>query len=100
MRNWTIKPGTLLVLIGLLTVILLVLVLPQVDLLDTAFQRGTSPVTVHSEATAAPIVLKAGVAANSLVSVRSWEALKVESAHPSGSAAPNFLPILLRSIRC
>jgi hypothetical protein len=98
MRNWTIKPSALLVLIGLFTVILLVLVLPQVDLLDTAFQRGTSPVTLHSQATATPIVLTASVAANSLVSVRSGEA-QLEVVHPAGSAAPNFLPILLRSIR-
>jgi hypothetical protein len=99
MRNWTIKSGALLVLLGLLTVILLVLVLPQVDLLDTAFQLGTSPVTVHSQATAGPVVSTANVAANSLVFIGNGHA-QVESAHPTGSAAPNFLPILLRSIRC
>jgi len=99
MGNWTIKPGALFVLIGLLTVILLVLVLPQVDLLDTAFQRGTSPVTVHNQATSSPIVIPASFAANSLVSVGN-RGMQIETAHPAGSAAPNFLPILLRSIRC
>jgi hypothetical protein len=35
-------------------VIVLVLVLPQVDLLDTAFQRGTAPIVVHSQGTTKP----------------------------------------------
>jgi hypothetical protein len=99
MRNWTIKPGALFILFGLLSVILLILVLPQVDLLDTAFQRDSSPVTIHSQATAAPVVLTATVAATSLVSVQTWESYP-QDAHPSGSAVANFRPILLGSLRC
>jgi hypothetical protein len=32
----------------------LVLVLPQVDLLDTAFQRGTAPIAIHAQGTGRP----------------------------------------------
>jgi hypothetical protein len=99
MRNWTIRPGGLFILLGLLSVILLILVLPQVDLLDTAFQRDSAPTTIHSQATAARIILTANVAANSLASVQQWEA-HPQRAIPSGSAVANFRPILLCSIRC
>jgi hypothetical protein len=99
MRNWTIRPGALYILIGLLSLIVLILVLPQVDLLDTAFQRDSAPTSIHSQATAAPILLTASVTANSLVSVNNWEA-HTQHAIPSGSAVPNFRPILLCSIRC
>ena len=99
MRNWTIKPGALFVLLGLLSVVVLILVLPQVDLLDTAFQRESAPVSLHSQATTAPIVVTASVAATSLVSLHYWESRR-EDAHPTGSAAPNFRSILLCSIRC
>lgn len=40
-----------------LSVITLVLVLPQVDLLDTAFQNDSEPLAVHALAVAAPLVL-------------------------------------------
>ena len=99
MRNWTIRPHALFILLGLLSVILLILVLPQVDLLDTAFQRDSAPTTIHSQATSAPILLTATVAANSLVSVHHWEA-HTQHVVPTGSAVPNFRPILLCSIRC
>jgi hypothetical protein len=54
MHHWTIIRLSALVLLGVLTVIVLVLVLPQVDLLDTAFHSGTAPIAVHARATAKP----------------------------------------------
>lgn len=54
MGEWTINRGSVILLLGVLTVIVLVLVLPQVDLLDAAFHRGTAPVVIHSQGTAKP----------------------------------------------
>ena len=48
MGRWMIKPSSVIVLCSVLLIILFVQVLPQVDLLDTAFQRGTAPVVVHA----------------------------------------------------
>ena len=48
MGCWTLKPVGLSVLFGLLFIFVLILVLPQVDLLDTAFHRDTTPSAVHS----------------------------------------------------
>src|SRR6476660_8014204 len=56
MRHWTICRPSVLVLLGVLTVIVLVLVLPQVDLLDTAFHNGTAPIAVHARGTAKPVL--------------------------------------------
>jgi hypothetical protein len=54
MRQWTICRQSVFVLLGVLIVIVLVLVLPQVDLLDTAFHRGTAPIVVHAQGTSKP----------------------------------------------
>lgn len=54
MPHWAISWQSVLLLLGVLAVIVLVLVLPQVDLLDTAFQRGTAPIVVHSQGTTKP----------------------------------------------
>ncbi len=52
--HWTITSRSVILLLGVLLVIFLVLILPQVDLLDTAFHLGTAPIVVHSIATARP----------------------------------------------
>ena len=54
--HWTIKRGPVFLLCCVLLVILLVQILPQVDLLDTAFQRGTAPLVIHSQSTARPLL--------------------------------------------
>jgi hypothetical protein len=54
MRHWTINRQSVILLLGVLTVIVLVLVLPQVDLLDTAFHNGTAPIVIHALVTAKP----------------------------------------------
>src|SRR5215831_3361925 len=54
MRHWTVRRLSVCLLLGVLTVIVLVLVLPQVDLLDTAFQGGTAPIAAHARGTSKP----------------------------------------------
>ncbi|MGC2449867.1 MAG: hypothetical protein WA477_19625 [Candidatus Sulfotelmatobacter sp.] len=54
MGQWTIDRRSVVLLMGVLIVIALVLVLPQVDLLDTAFHLGTAPILIHSQGTAKP----------------------------------------------
>lgn len=53
--QWTIKRGPVVLLCCALLVILLVQVLPQVDLLDTAFHLGTAPIVIHSQSVAPPV---------------------------------------------
>jgi hypothetical protein len=47
-NSFRIKAPALVLLLGLLAVITLILVLPDVDLLDTAFQRNTSLVALRA----------------------------------------------------
>jgi hypothetical protein len=54
-KKWNANPSTLFILGGLLVIIFLILVLPQVDLLDTAFHRGSSPVALKARFTSAPV---------------------------------------------
>ena len=54
MGQWKIDRRSVILLMGVLIVITLVLVLPQVDLLDTAFHLGTAPILIHSQGTAKP----------------------------------------------
>jgi len=54
MDPWTINDRSVILLAGALIVIVLVLVLPQVDLLDTAFHLGTAPILVHAQGTTKP----------------------------------------------
>jgi len=44
-------------LVATLTIIVLVHVLPQVDLLDTAFHGNTAPLVVHALGTVAPLLM-------------------------------------------
>ena len=61
MGSFSLKPAALTLLLGLLAVIALVLVLPQVDLDDFAFPRGTSPFVARARVTFAPLVLILGL---------------------------------------
>jgi hypothetical protein len=99
MSRWNVKASTLLILGCVVFLMLLIVVLPDVDLPDTAFHRGTAPVVVHAQATAAP----AAVTVASVFQLPDAE----QAARPSyysrslsASPDPNFRPILLRSIRC
>jgi len=78
MGAWGIRPLGLWILMGVLLAILLVQALPQVNLLDTAFQRNSAPVVVHSHATAAPVWATAG-STNDIISRQglgcAWQGL-------------------------
>jgi len=85
--------------VSMLFLVVLILVLPPVEPPDTAFDRGTAPVDVHSRGTSAP----------GLLSVSAVVPLSF-SAHPaSRHREPSlvfarttsvFLPLLHRSLRC
>lgn len=97
--RWTINRSCLFVLMTLLFLIMLILVLPDVELPDTAFHGGTTPVDVHSRATSAPGLLSVGTTSpfsfpNHTASRRREHSLVF--AHVTSS----FLPLLHRSLRC
>jgi hypothetical protein len=54
-KKWNANPLSVVILAGMLVIIFLILVLPQVDLLDTAFHRGSSPVALKARFTAPPV---------------------------------------------
>ncbi|HLZ42987.1 MAG TPA: hypothetical protein VKQ11_18615 [Candidatus Sulfotelmatobacter sp.] len=99
MSQWNVKASTLLVLGVLAFLMLVILVLPDVDLLDTAFHRGTAPVVVHASANSAPAPLMAASLLPLHGIVQYASALRMLSEFDL-TLEPNFRPILLRSIRC
>ena len=99
MSNWNIKTPTLIILGGLIFLMLLILVLPDVDLPDTAFHRGTAPVVVHAQVTSAPpAVIVAVLTPIHSFAPHLWGMYR--SVAFSDALDPNFRPILLQSIRC
>jgi hypothetical protein len=99
MERWTIGPWSLFVLMGLLFLIVVILILPEVDLPDTAFHGGTAPVDVHSRVTSAPGLLPVRAAATFDFSAHPASRHREQSlafAHSTSS----YLPLLHRSLRC
>lgn len=99
MSRWKIKTPALAILVGLIFLMLLIVVLPDVDLPDIAFHGGTAPVVVHAHATSAPDLVHVAVASLTpdLDHALRDQPLSLASA---ASIPPNFRPILLRCIRC
>lgn len=97
MSRWTVKSPALFILGCFAFLIVLILILPDVDLPDTAFHSGTAPVAVHAKATAAPvaIVIAPVPISTSAEASRSFHKERRLAVYSS----PNFLPILLHSIR-
>jgi hypothetical protein len=98
MARWNIKPAALFILGGMIILMLLIVVLPDVDLPDTAFHRGTAPVVLHAQGTAAPSVAIVDAVlqiANATVVSRPY----FRSGTLAVSLSPNSRPILFRSIR-
>jgi hypothetical protein len=98
MSQWNVKASTLFILGCISFLMLLIVVLPDVDLPDTAFHRGTAPVVVHAQANAPPAVVMVAPVVRFTASLEStlltdWRGLT----HSSDS---NFRTILLRCIRC
>jgi hypothetical protein len=98
MKDWNIKPADVIILVSVFFIMLVIVVAPDFDLLDTAFHRGTAPVVVHARATSAPAATTVphGLAVPSASLDASPHVRRVQVA---GYYAPNFLPIVLRSIR-
>jgi len=99
MERWRIGPSSLIILGCVVCVMLVIVVLPDVDLLDTAFQRGTAPIRVHAQATSAPSAVNVHIVfrvpLDRLEACRHFRGLKNLAVYSS----PNFLPILLGSLR-
>jgi hypothetical protein len=97
--QWKIKPLALIILACATLAILVLVVLPDVDPLDTAFQRGTAPLVIHSQATFVPATAKVP-ASLQLVFTGAEEFQLVHGLRSLAlSSGPNFLPILLHSLR-
>jgi len=99
MSRWTLGPLNLSILLGMLALIVLVLVLPQVDLPDTALRGGSAPIDVHSQATAAPLLVSIPVSMP--LGFSTHPALRRFDRSPSSThTTSSFLPLLHRSLRC
>jgi len=98
MRAWKVKSSTLLILGCVVVFMLAIVVLPFVDLPDTAFHRDTAPIVVHAQATTVPAAI---LAASGLTPVLTASPSHAQSPADELAATsdPNFRPILLRSIR-
>lgn len=98
MRDWRISRSSLFVLYIVLVVITLVLILPQVDLLDTAFHLGTAPIVVHSQFTAKSFsrTIKMLVSFSSYAIAIAFLSLQQFLDNPF----PEAIPLLSRTLRC
>jgi hypothetical protein len=97
MSQWRISRSALFVLFSVMVVMLAVVVLPFVDLPDTAFHRGTAPAVIHAQAVSAGAAIAAVFCQTPHVPdpathFHEHRAYAVYS-------APNFLPIFLSSLR-
>ncbi len=99
MSPWKISASTLFILSCLVFIMLLIVVLPDVDLPDTAFHRGTAPLVVHACATTAPAVVTVAALFQLLPSSNRMLSLLRDSDGGGDHLSPNFRPILLRSLR-
>jgi hypothetical protein len=99
MERWTIKPPYVFVLLSLLFLIALILILPQVDLPDTAFNRGTAPVDVHVRSISAPGLLSVGPVVSFDFPSQTTSG-RHEQYVRSGHVTSSSLPLLHRSLRC
>lgn len=97
MSHWNVKTSALYILGCVVFIMLLIVVLPFIDLPDTAFHRGTAPIVVHAQVTNAPAA--ATVATVLLLADSEPSHLFTDSGVPSLNPDPNFRPILLRSLR-
>jgi len=99
MERWTIRPTYVFVLVSWLFLIALILVLPQVDLPDTAFNRGTAPVDVHVQSTSAPVLLSLSPTYSFSILTQST-ASHQETFVRATSSLSSSLPLLHHSLRC
>jgi|SRR5581483_2852042 len=99
MKKWAMEWPNVFLLVWVLLLVVLIQVLPQVDLPDTAFQGGTSPIIIHAQYTSAP---STGTISSP---VRDAFARNIRERHLQHSpvaigSTRSILPILYRSLRC
>jgi hypothetical protein len=98
MSRWKVKTPTVVILSCLVFIMLLIVVLPDVDLPDTAFHQGTAPLVVHARGTTAPPVVAVAALFQYPKIAQFWRPDR-ESDVAFAHLDPNFRPILFRSIR-
>jgi hypothetical protein len=98
MSRWKINSATLVILSIVVVFMLVIVVLPQVDLPDTAFHQGTAPLVVHARATMQPAIVAVAALFQFPHVVHLWRPER-ELEIAANTLDPNFRPILLRSIR-
>jgi hypothetical protein len=98
MTRWNVKAPTLLILSCLVFIMLLIVVLPDVDLPDTAFHRGTAPLVVHVRAKTVPPTVAVAALFQFPKIAQFWRPDR-DLEMITANLDPNFRPILLRSIR-
>jgi len=98
MSQWKLKPWAIFMLGGIVFLMLLIVILPDVDLPDTAFHNGNAPIVFHARVTSAPATITAPGAFRLTIAANTFPRFYEQHASAAYSA-PNFLPILLRSIR-
>ena len=97
MSQWRLNRWGLFILGTVVFLMLLIVILPDVDLPDTAFHNGNAPILVHARVTSAPAitVVAAFCLAVAALAFRHLPQQRPSAAHHTA----NFLPIFLRSIR-
>jgi hypothetical protein len=98
-RHQKISPFAWIVLLSTLTIIALILVLPDVDLLDTAFHSNTSPLVIHASGTSAPSGAMS-VSSFHLASVFKGSGNFHRHADFTGRATHSFITDLTHCLRC
>ena len=98
MSRWNVKAPTLMILSIVVCFMLVIVVLPNVDLPDTAFRQGTAPLVVHARATMPPVVVAVAILLQIPHVLQFWHPDR-ELELVASVVDPNFRPILLRSIR-
>lgn len=99
MRHRKISSFAWTVLLSTFAIMLLIVVLPDVDLLDTAFHSNTSPLVIHASGTSAP----SGAMSASLfhlVSVFSTGGKFHGHTDFTGRATHRFISDLTHCLRC
>jgi hypothetical protein len=99
MGRWTIKPSVRATLLGMLFLVFLILVLPDVDLPDAAFHGGTAPVMLHARAVTPPSLLTVAAFIPISLPAKALGHLSARSISVS-PVSVDSLPILHRSLRC
>ena len=100
MSRWTISPARLFVLGLAVFIILLLVLLPQADPLDTAFHRGTAPAALHASATSTPAILSLAVPFHFLQGAIGPPGHSHEQPTVTVYSSPKVLRILHHSLRC